>query len=483
MANIKFKLFVHGVPSGQDIWGNPSFDKKYIEAFYGRKSSVASQMFVEIMQYSGETNAYYTFYYNDSKLQEHGGRTGGYFALTLRINYYYTDIPNIYNLLEASFNKYIIGRVLANTPSGGLQFMVSQLRQEDETLNALEKEVEHYLMQFSNNEDFVSLTGFKSNGQNIIQTFNLLEAVPVVVKNIVKSTGKISVSSLLPTSKEQQIINQKNTAIQAVKDDAQKQILAAEENAKKQIQALRDNYKDTDKTIDTLKKKKDQLTSRVSDLAKEAQDYKSKYYESQKELERLKEFERIIKKNLTGLSEISDLLGGSHGGKKWDEEPSEHSFSFESFIKKIHPFMSFIVMLVILCFIGVHLVKSCDSVVGWFPSSDDKDNVVEQNDTQEDEIDLLVPTSEFQQSQQSLTETFPDAKIDVEGISKTNPMTKGLKYRVSLQNVNGDLQGNWVSEDFDIENEYVTPKHAGECTLMYILGGNTIATRKIIVKE
>ena len=55
------KLFVHGVPNGQDIWGNPGADAKYIEAFYGRKSNVASQMILEVMQFGGETNAYYTY--------------------------------------------------------------------------------------------------------------------------------------------------------------------------------------------------------------------------------------------------------------------------------------------------------------------------------------------------------------------------------------------------------------------------------------
>ena len=47
------KLFVHGVPNGQDIWGNPGADAKYIEAFYGRKSNVASQMILEVMQFGG----------------------------------------------------------------------------------------------------------------------------------------------------------------------------------------------------------------------------------------------------------------------------------------------------------------------------------------------------------------------------------------------------------------------------------------------
>ena len=151
------KLFVHGVPNGQDIWGNPGADAKYIEAFYGRKSNVASQMILEVMQFGGETNAYYTYFYYNDKIQDKQNRTGGYFALTLRINYYYADVQNIYNLLEAAFNKYIIGSVLEYTAGGGCRFLVSQLNQANENFLALEKELVHYLMQFSTTISFRSV--------------------------------------------------------------------------------------------------------------------------------------------------------------------------------------------------------------------------------------------------------------------------------------------------------------------------------------
>ena len=143
----KIKLFVHGVPNGQDIWGNPGEDAKYIEAFYGRKSNVPSQMFLEVMQFGGETYAYYTYFYYHDKIQDSTNRTGGYFALTLRINYYYADIQNIYNLLEAAFNKFVIGSVMEYTAGGGCRFMIPHFIQANDTFKALEKELQHYLMQ------------------------------------------------------------------------------------------------------------------------------------------------------------------------------------------------------------------------------------------------------------------------------------------------------------------------------------------------
>lgn len=516
------KLFVHGVPNGQDIWGNPSAEAKYIEAFYGRKSNVSSQMILEVMQFGGETNAYYTYFYYNDKIQDKQNRTGGYFALTLRINYYYADVQNIYNLLEAAFNKYIIGSVLEYTSGGGCRFLISQFNQANENFIALEKELEHYLMQFSSNTDFVSLGGFKSNGQNECGTINLLEAASNVVSAHVKSTGKISVSALHPTSKEQQIISKMNSELQVAQSNAQHQIEAVQKKAQQDvqaalkdkeqgIQAVKNEYKEADKTISQLRTQIDkanknnaQLTSQINDLnlkLQNAQSYKTKYDENQKRLVKLEELVEKIKNNLSGLSGISELLGMSsvggnnHGGRQsGGRKPEEYSHGFESFIKKIHPFMDFFVMLVLLCIIGVTLPKSCNSkdnnsvsfsLLGSDKKVDGqkgKEQLAEfQEGTKVPDIEEAQTVSE--PSQPSLKERFPNAKIDVSGISNANPMKAGFSYKVSLLNVEGDLKGEWVSNDFDIYNEQVTPKKDGPCTLLYIVNGDTLVTRTISVKR
>lgn len=517
------KLFVHGVPNGQDIWGNPGADAKYIEAFYGRKSNVASQMILEVMQFGGETNAYYTYFYYNDKIQDKQNRTGGYFALTLRINYYYADVQNIYNLLEAAFNKYIIGSVLEYTAGAGCRFLVSQLNQANENFIALEKELEHYLMQFSSDQDFVSFSGFKSNGQNECGTINLLEANSGVVLSHVKSTGKISVSSLHPTSKEQQVINKMNSEVQAAKTNAKQQIAAAQHKAQqdvqaaqrdkeKEIQAVKNEYKDADKTISQLRAQIDkanknnaQLTSQVNDLnlkLQNAQGYKTKYDESQKKLAKLEELVQKIKNNLSGLSGISELLGissvggNTHGdryGNGEDRKPEEHSNGFESFIKKIHPFMDFFVMLILICIIGMTLPKSCESkdnsIASFFLFGSDKkdiddpkgDNATKEHATVDEVTQDEVTTIDTQQTLLSLKEKYPNARIDVEGIGRANPMKAGSTYHVSLLNVEESLNGEWVSNDFGIYNEQVTPKKSGPCTLLYIVNGDTLVTRTINV--
>lgn len=521
------KLFVHGVPNGQDIWGNPGEDAKYIEAFYGRKSNVPSQMFLEVMQFGGETNAYYTYFYYHDKIQDSTNRTGGYFALTLRINYYYADIQNIYNLLEAAFNKFVIGSVMEYTAGGGCRFMIPHFIQANDNFKALEKELQHYLMQFSSNKDFISLGAFKSNGQNDFSTINLLEAIPNVVANHVKSTGKISVSSFHPSSKEQQIINKMNAEMQNVTLNAQQQIVAAQEKAKQdilsaqrdkeqRIQSIKNEYKDADKTISQLRAQNDKVSKEIGRLSAQinelnvklqnAQVYKSRYEENERKLEKTEKLIADIKKNLSGLSGISELLGVSSiasvpSGE--DRKTGDKTKGILSVIKKIHPFTDFFVMVVLLGIIGTTLPKSCDSKDisdTSMPASADitkgssqvaakqVEKVVEEGTPDSTTTSTNVDSPEVQETVESLRAKYPKARIDVTNIDEARgrfmQVNSGLNYQLSVLNVSEELHGKWECDTnaLIIHDNNIIPKSQGAHMITYKVKGEIYLRRTITVK-
>lgn len=529
METYNIKLFAHGVPNGQDIWGDPNADAKYIEAFYGRQSNVPSQMLLEVMQFGSATNSYYT-YFRYGNFQEKSGRTGGYFALTIRINYYYADIQNIYNLLEAAFNKYILGTVLEQT-KGGFRFLVSQLNQANDNLKDLETELKRYLMQFSSNADFVSLSGFMSNGQNEFGKINLLEATAPAVINHVKSTGKISVSPFHQSLKEQQIIHKMNADIQTANKDAQQQIAdikqkaqdemtAIQNRAKQEVQsaikekedginAIRNKYKNADRTISQLhsqieaaNKQVSSLTSQVNEINNELQNmerYKTMYEDVQSKLEKSNKVLSEIKRNLSGLSSIAEILGISsvgngHSTPKKKETPKK-KLGFMSVIKKLYPLTSFFVMIILVGIVGVTLPKSCTSSY----NSDTaklmvaKDNKISELEKQLEEQQELLSKSHTPYSDDKNTETtapqkllhriFADAKIDVAGISNSTPMRVARTYQVSLKNVNTDKIGEWKSDDFVVSKQGIMPKHAGACKINYIVDNEVVITRTIDVAQ
>ena len=521
------RLFVHGVPNGQDIWGNLGEDEKYIKAFYGRKANVPSQMILEIMRFGGELHAYYTYFYYHSNIQDSANRPGGYFALTLRINYYYADIQNMYNLLEAAFNKFVLGSVMQHTTGGGCRFLVSQFGQVEDNFKALEKELQHYLMQFSSNKDFVSLNGFSSNGQDDCGTINLLEATPAVVEKHVRSVGKISVSSLYPSSRELQIIKGKDAEVQTVKSNAQQQIEAVQKKAQQDvrsaqidkdqcIQSIRNEYKEADKTISQLRAQKDKADKEISRLStllnelnvklQNAQAYKSYYEESERKLERAEKLIADIKKNLSGLSGISELLGVSSiasvpSGE--DRKTGDKTKGILPVIKKIHPFTDFFVMVVLLGIIGTTLPKSCDSKdisdTSMLASADitkgssqvaakQVEKVVEEGTPDSTTTSTNVDSPEVQETVESLRAKYPKARIDVTNIDEAKgrfmQVNSGLNYQLSVQNVSEELHGKWECDTnaLIIHDNNIIPKSKGAHMITYKVKGEIYLRRTITVK-
>ena len=107
------EILIHGVPDGQKYYGTKE-EQANMGLFYDN-SKEAVKFVVETKKQGSTAFAYYT-YLRYKGMIEAGGRLGGYFGLTLRLDEYYQDAIHIYNLLEIVFKRYIVGTLL--TPSG-----------------------------------------------------------------------------------------------------------------------------------------------------------------------------------------------------------------------------------------------------------------------------------------------------------------------------------------------------------------------------
>lgn len=354
----QIKLYAHGTPNGHCTWGVGDFDRYYINNFYGgRKSKVSIQMLVEVRQFDSSVYCYYT-YLRTGNVCDNDGRSGGFFALTLRINYYYADIQNIYNVLDAAYNKYIVGTVV-KVNDGAIKYLVTKFAQDkaDERLKALEQELVRYLWQFSSKSDFVPLTGFKTNAQNGPEEVNVHECEMKDIAGRVKRNGSISVSPSYPSTKEQQLIQEKTNEINAVKAEAQRQIVAAQEKARNDvneanrqkeadIEAVRKQYKNLNKTINTLQQENARLTQNAADN-------KKKHEDVIKDLEKMK----VLYDNAYAI--LSNLAGMSAGPRANTQPVREesngrdnhqgrgHSSLLKEFVPKTRPLVSFIILFVL----------------------------------------------------------------------------------------------------------------------------------------
>ena len=122
--DLKLNLFVHGVPQGQKIWGPKEEDQNFIGNFYSQKSNLDAQLKIDVMKMGKEVYCYYT-YLRGGVMIDIDGRPGSYFAITIRINAFYIDLPNIYYTLDIAYKKFILGKILKSNEAA-TNFLVSK---------------------------------------------------------------------------------------------------------------------------------------------------------------------------------------------------------------------------------------------------------------------------------------------------------------------------------------------------------------------
>lgn len=450
----KIKLYVHGVPKGQDTWGlrdGNDIEAQYIRSFYNQGASGDAQMYVDIRQYDGRTSTYYT--YKQEKTIDIDNRPGGYCAVTVRVDgNYYADIQNMFNLLKAAFDKYIVGSLL-KLKSGSYQFLISKIEQKQDILRKLESDIQGYLMNFSSDSDFLSLDGFKNNMQGQTRVVNLIDATPAIVTPLVKSQGRIVVSMFCSTVKELQINAQVDNRIKAVEDQARRDIEAARAQASKQISAL--------------KKKEEETQRGAKDLRIQLESAKSKLAETT---------ERLAK--------IKDILHGVTGNP---QSPSL-GHSAAKALKRLCLLSGIMLVLsvIVLCF-----AVFCG--FGRDGKASDTTVVEDSNAIASETVDSAAPSKDAEQADVDINENtlmaeYSNARIDISFIDDQKPMRLSVNnyYPVRLLKVKPEQKrGQWESSDFDIgiDGESIKPKHEGKCTISYVVDDVIVVSRELNVAK
>jgi len=486
---LNLSLFVHGVPKGQKIWGPQEDDRLYIESFYGRKTDVSVQLLVETFQIGDSLNCYYT-YLRSGNLKDKDGRAGSYFALTVRVNAYYSDISNMYNILDAAYRKFIIGTILVDKVAF-TNFNVLDFEDISAKLSDLEKEIVGYIGQFSVDSDFVSLDGFVVNPKSEIKAVNLYECNSENLLSHVKTNGNVSVSPMYPMIELMNLTLQKESEIEQVKKNAQ----IDKDNA---INAVKEEYASSDQTISTLKRDLSDLNGKLeakgvdcSKLEAEIRKLKDSNQRMQTELtSKEEEFGKMVAAKLNvidkALSELKEAV-------KMDIIPSTNKLSnickkvnWKEILNAFHLIVSLIVMSILM------LVVVWSNNEPSNPKSVNKDDLKKEIQALENKIMKkyekfimdFVKSENLEQPTESFNSRYPKARIDINELSLENPnMKMNATYTVSIKKADNNLSGEWESKDFTINGNTITPLHTGECIVYYKFDGEQVLCRKIMVVE
>lgn len=499
---INISLCVHGVPKGQKIWGLGGQDRSFIELFYGRFKDLKNPtMLVE----TNGSNSYYTYLVTDNVLAK-DGRAGAYIALTVCVNaYYYADVVNMYNVLDAAYNKFLLGSV-AKVDGTSTRFLIEDFEQVDSHLKLLSKELINYLLQFSSNEDFVNLAGFPKQ-LKATEACNLADCNREEIAQMVKKVGGVFISPTLPSNAVKLATKKKDEEIAVLKADKQKA-----------VQAVKDQYADADRTISKLKTDlateqdrnnglKNTLTDRDNKIA-----LLEKQSKSSKELQKeVKECREIIDKHERTLSDIGDMankLSTLTGKTKHDVSPKSVTHSGKKSSGKrsiVSLLLSLVNTILLIVLLALFMPKSCSSDKGlisandahWKQQIDSLENLVAKKE--ETLANVSNPETELQ-PEPDLQQTkvvkpvgsYGNAYIDASGyngnlkVKGSSSLTIKKKPKATGEIPPHDPKGSFVSKNpavVDIKGNTMTAVAKGTCEIQYIINGKAELTKSITVVE
>lgn len=497
---LNINLFVHGVPMGQKMWGPKGDDVRYISSFYGPKWDAPEVMKIDVMTFGDSTNCYYSFV-KGQNVCDSQGRTGSYFALTIRINAFYADVQNMYNILKAVYDKMCVGLCVQDN-NGSIKYMLADFQSIDGKLKEIEKHVLNYISEFSVGEDIVSLSGFSSNSQASVQAVNLFECNKKVAIDIMRQAGKLSVSPCYLSSSAAKTVAQYKTELQTTIQKAQQEISMSQKSAQDKIDSI------TRKSQEDLREFQEQSRRRLEQTEEENErkiaNIRQEYVEADAKMESLK---RTIKER---EYEVSDLQSRC---RQKDKEISNSKADMIKLRRKVENLQSdlesirrrnytplmpeprpvnrmivgiisfFIVLFVgLLCFFAMRYVKEQQEMIT-------KLNVnIEQLTTENDSLrnpeviieEISVPV---------LPDDFDRSKImiDIQEFGKNKQtMSHQDICHICLKGENASkLKGKWVSEGLIIKDNTIMVKdgyRGSTCTLSYVVGQDTIKSRVIKIQ-
>lgn len=483
---LNINLFVHGVPMGQKIWGPKGDDQRYISSFYGPKWDVPEVLKIDVMSFGGNTYCYYSFV-KGQNVCDSQGRAGSYFALTLRINAFYSDIQNIYNILKAACDKLCVGVCLQEN-NGISKYMLVDFQNVDLQLKDIESHLLNYISEFSVSEDIVSLSGFKLSGQMSSQNLNLHECSPKNALDCVQKSGKLMVSPWYLASSAAKTVAQYKIEIQNTILKAQQEIQAQQKTAKEKIETAN---RQADERIAAISRQSDENLRICEEESRRKIALANEKNES--EMTALKESYADIDAKITSYKlsikerdqEITTLKSQC---KKREKELQTSNSTIEKLEQRIRSYeisqggsevpkskrKKWLVVGAI-CFFIVGLI-AC--MIYFVMSSINKKTETIKN--QKAQIELLTTQNDSLQTVLRSEETL--IKID-ELENGQDYVLLGNMYTVT---VSSDIKGELKSDDFIIEGMKIMAKreNAGkECTISYIAEEKVIATKSIYVKE
>ena len=448
-------------------------DRDYIGLSYGKYRDKPNHVLsVEI----NGSNSYYTYFVGQNVLAK-DGRPGSYFAITLRINRYYADVKNIYNLLDAAYNKFILNKIIKNN-GVSMSYLIEDFNQENDYLLSLEREIINYLNQFSSNTDLIALTGFPPQVR-FTEEICLSDCDSNKIVQKIRTNGAVLISPHFESIATKSILKTKDEEIQRIKEDSQitiNNIRAQYSETERTISILKNNLSLEQEKCNGLKISLEDSVKQITNLEKLNKSGKQLQDELKKKTDKLVKIEQILPKITATVKELSSTFNGNVlSGDNCDiiqrKSPQPRKF-------KVNPIISFSISFIntlLLIFIAliILLPKSC---------TDKKSQGLadSQNRIQSLESNLVKKEQELKKLQEYTNAIFAEAYIDIDKFTnKKTYLNKGESSKFSLLKVGSFEVDSGLTLN---EKGEVKAKDKGTYQIHCVVGDKIVKSRTIEVR-
>lgn len=247
---MELTVIIHGVTVGVDFLGGTPEDRRILSGFYhgkyNKESTLVREYVVSPANIEGKPYIYYT-YFLGGNLRSFNGRSGAYFAITLKIGMYMEEIIQSYRIIEFIFDKHILGKVIEIDGTGG-KIMVEDLSKHQPLLKEVDDDIGTLFSRFLSPNHFKNILVSKFSINSGFIRENILDVTDQQLVPLIKSGRTLYLSREYPSQREKRLkhlLEQKFDAVLLERDD--------------KIQELEENKRVDEKSIQQLKSQVDSL--------------------------------------------------------------------------------------------------------------------------------------------------------------------------------------------------------------------------------
>lgn len=483
---LEVKIIIHGVPAGQKLWGaDDTQDEQYVETFYNQNEWDVPE-FLKVDKVG--KYVYYTFI-KCGNVSAYDGRTGSYFGITLRLNACYTDVQNIYSILQATYSKLCVG-LYVDDIGKKVKFRVQDFKQVDDKYKEYSQSVISAIGTFTTAKDLnYDLNGFP-NSKGSVQCVSLSDCYDNIILKTLSSARCLKISRFYQSSKVVKLQEKYDEELKEIKrrhkDELEKTQKSCESNISKMQQSFNEKEQQLQNGSQKLKnemtslthklEKSEQEKARLSDKLRQEADDKQRIMSSLKEIVSKYSVEGTNQKHGQKVNKLESPMQVPCQPEKEEHKATDG----RSVIKWSKKRIIGIIVIVVLIFSNALL---------WSQNI----SINKQLSIHGNELQQLTDTTK--NSGEHATEAIPandlsgNLRIDVKGL-ENGKYDHSKKLVVKLEgDTENQLHGKWASDELEIgdKNNKETEMWingeptSSEASIRYKVNGNTVIERVIQV--